>query len=68
MFYISTLLNLIVVRLIKQGVGNLLQSYRSRDLNKWRSMKFSLNHIVRGLSIAGGGGIEKLFLVNGLRV
>lgn len=60
MFYISTLLNLIVVRLIKQGVGNLLQSYRSRDLNKWRSMKFSLNHIVRGLSIAGGEGDRKV--------
>ena len=59
MFYISTLLNLIVVRLIKQGVGNLLQSYRSRDLNKWRSMKFSLNHIVRGLTIAGRGGVYK---------
>ena len=34
MFYISTLLNLIIVGLIKQGVGNLLQSYRFRDVNK----------------------------------
>ena len=66
----STLPNLnVAVDLLGRGVGILLQIYRLGGVNEWRSVDFTLNHVVRGIVNNWEEGVTKvLFLINGLCV
>ena len=63
----STLPNLnVAVDLLGREVGILLQIYRLGRVNEWRSVDFTLNHVVRGIVNNWEGVTKVLFLINGL--